>query len=213
MGLLDRGGIMSRSFQTTDGDFAYRQNVYVLKRKLFSLLGARASIFDARGTLLFYCKRKALKLREDIRIYADESTSREMLLVRARGVFDVGATYDVVDARTGEAVGALRRKGLKSLLRDEWHILGPGDRQLGSILEDSSLLAILRRVSDTMSLLSPQSYSIEVLGQPAGTIRQNRNPFTLQYVMDLSADASGSLDRRLAVAAAILLLNVEGRQK
>lgn len=203
---------MSANFARPDDEYAYGQSTYVIKRKVFSLLGARASIFDTSGALLFFCKRKKLRLKEDIRIYADESMQREMLLIRARGVLDFGMTYDVVDARTQQPVGALRRKGLKSILRDEWHILAEGDRQIGTILEESSVLAVLRRLSNLVTLVSPQSYTIELSGRAVGSIAQNRNPFTLQYVMDLSGDANRSLDRRLAIAAAVLLVNVEGRQ-
>jgi hypothetical protein len=203
---------MTAANNATNGDHAFGQHHYVIKRKLWSLLGARASVFDSSGRLLCFCKRRALKIREDIRVYADESMTRELLLIRARGVFDFGATYDVADARSGQTVGALRRKGLKSILRDEWHVLGPGDRQIGTILEDSSMLAVLRRLHDVVSLLSPQSYTVSLEGRDVGYIRQNRNPFTLHYVMDLSGDQQMALDRRLAVAAAILLVNIEGRQ-
>jgi hypothetical protein len=195
-----------------DRTFAFSRHVYVIKKKLWSLLGARCSVFDDHGQLLCFCKRKALKIKEDIRVYSDESMSSTLLTIRARSVFDLGATYDVTDPATGQVVGALRRKALKSILRDEWHVLGPGDREVGVILEDSSLLAVLRRVHDLVTLLSPQSYTISIGGQEVGTIRQNRNPFTLHYVMDLTRDTNEALDRRLAVAAAILLLNVEGRQ-
>jgi hypothetical protein len=204
---------MSAPYDMARAGNIFGLRTYVIKRKMWSLLGARSSVFDESGNLLCFSKRKALKIKEDIRIYSDEAMTTELLVVRARSVFDFGATYDVVDSRTGQAVGALRRKGLKSILRDEWHILGGGDQQIGTILEDSSLLAVLRRVHDLVTLLSPQNYSVQLHGQQIGSIQQNRNPFTLHYVMDLSGDPQGSLDRRLAIAAALLLVNVEGRQK
>lgn len=191
----------------------FSQHRYILKRNAFSLMGRKSRMFDEQGNLLFYCERKAFKLKEEIRVFADESKTREMLLIKARSVFDFGATYDVTDATSRQVVGALRRKGMKSILRDEWEILAAGDQAIGKVSEDNAVVALLRRFVDIVSLVLPQSYHIEVYGQPIGAIKQNFNPFTLHYTMDLTGDTRGALDRRLAVALAILLLNVEGRQQ
>jgi hypothetical protein len=202
---------MSSTFGVALPD-AYAHDVYVLRRSVFSLTGRKSKMYDARGNLLLYSVRKRFRLKEDIRIFDDEAGGREMLAVRARSVIDLGATYDVFDSQSGEQVGALRRNALKSMLRDQWSILGVGDAHIGSVVEDSAMAAFLRRFSDVVSFVSPQSYTISVGGRPVGAIKQHMNPFVLSYTMDLSGDPNKSLDRRLAVAAAILLLNIEGRQ-
>ena len=46
-----------------------------------------------------------------------------------------------------------------------------------------------------------------------GVIRQNFNPFVLKLNVDLRSDPGRQLDRRLALAAVILLLAIEGRQQ
>jgi len=110
---------------------------------------------------------------------------------------------------TQQKVGALRRKGLKSLLRDEWILLDPTEREIGLLQEDSQLLATLRRF---LSKLIPQRYHIWLDGQEAGRIHQHFNPFVLKHDVDLRADTGRRLDRRLALAAVVLLLAIEGRQ-
>jgi hypothetical protein len=42
--------------------------------------------------------------------------------------------------------------------------------------------------------------------------RQNFNPFVMKVNLDFSMDSAGLLDRRLGIAAAVLLCAVEGRQ-
>ena len=49
-------------------------------------------------------------------------------------------------------------------------------------------------------------------GQKVATVRQNFNPFVLKLTVDFSLDRNGLLDRRLGLAAVILLCAVEGRQ-
>ncbi|MEQ9364860.1 MAG: hypothetical protein RIF32_11480 [Leptospirales bacterium] len=183
---------------------------YYSRKKFFKIFGGEIRIFDqSRTRLLFFVKQKAFKLKEELTVFADESMSREMLKIKARGVLDFGATYDVTDAASGEQVGALRRKALRSMLRDSWEILGPGDRSIGSVAEDSMFMAILRRF---LTSLIPQSFTIEAGGETVGGIKQTFNPFIAQFEVDFSADTSRRLDRRLGIAAVVLLQIIEGRQ-
>lgn len=183
---------------------------YLARRKLLTFFTPKFHVYDTMGQLVAYVEQKAFKLKEDITVFADEEKQRPLLSIKARQVIDFSAAYDVVDASTQQDVGALRRKGWKSILRDEWVLLGPTEQELGRIQEDSQLMATLRRF---LSNLIPQRYHIEVEGRPAGEIRQHFNPFVLKHDVDLRADTGRRLDRRLALAAVVLLQAIEGRQE
>ena len=182
---------------------------YLARRKVLTLFAPKFHIYDAFGHLVAFVEQKAFKLKEDITVFADEEKQRPLLRIQARQIIDFSAAYDVVDMSTQQKVGALRRKGLKSLLRDEWILLAPTERQIGLLQEDSQLLATLRRF---LSNLIPQRYHIWLDGQEAGRIHQHFNPFVLKHDVDLRADTGRRLDRRLALAAVVLLLAIEGRQ-
>ena len=110
----------------TDGqglNTAFTRNYYLFRRKVWKIFGGAFHIYDDQGQLLFYSKQKAFKLKEDFRIYSDESMSQELLTIRTPRILDIGATYYVDDATTGERVGALRRRGFKSIVKDEWIFL------------------------------------------------------------------------------------------
>ncbi len=94
-------------------------------------------------------------------------------------------------------------------IRDQWEILDANEEVLGRILEDSTVMALLRRFA---SNLIPQRFRIEADGHEVGSIRQYFNPFVLKYDVDFSMDTSGVLDRRIGLALAVLLLAIEGRQ-
>lgn len=137
----------------------------------------------------------------------------ELLRIGARNWLDINATYDVVDATNEQKVGAMRRKGLKSMMQDEWEILDAQDRVIGSVKEDSLALALLRRFVEFAALLLPQKFSVEVGSRDVATFTQNKNPMLIKLACDFSADADGVLDRRLALAAAVLLCAIEGKQR
>src|SRR3972149_10699607 len=129
---------------------------YLLKRQAIALTG-KFRFYDPMGNLVMFSEQKMFKLREDIRVYSDENKTQEVLMIKARQIMDYSAAYDVVDSATGQKVGALRRKGLASILRDEWEILDVGDNVVGKLFEDSMGLALLRRF---LSGLIPQNYDI-----------------------------------------------------
>ncbi|MFP2907738.1 hypothetical protein ACLESD_22360 [Pyxidicoccus sp. 3LFB2] len=187
----------------------FGQSRFMIRRQFFKLFGGAFHIYDEAGNVAFYSKMKAFKLKEDLRIYSGEDMSQELLTIQARSILDIGATYDVTDATTGERVGALRRKGLRSILRDEWLVLDVNGAEIGKIEEDSMVMALVRRF---LTNLIPQTFSGTVGGAPVLNFRQRFNPFIAKIDLDFSADTQGRLDRRLGIAAAVLLCAIEGRQ-
>ncbi|BCG58470.1 hypothetical protein PUR_18950 [Paenibacillus sp. URB8-2] len=188
---------------------AFNHSEYTIRKKVLSILGAKVHIYDSAERLVLYSQLKAFKLKEDISIYTDESMSTELLRIKARHMIDLSATYDVTDSETGELVGALRRRGLKSILKDEWIILGPGDSEIGVIKEENTFLALLRRLIPFI----PQTYLLEADERECGRFHRNFNPFVTKILADFSDDARGRLDRRLGMAAGILLCIIEGKQE
>ena len=199
---------------TAAGPHAHRfaHNRYMVRTKVFKFLGGAFHVYDEAGNLVMYSKQKAFKLKEDIRLYADESMSTELISIAARRIMDFSAAYDVIDTQQRVKVGALKRKGLSSIVRDEWIIMDANDRELGTIKEDSMAAALVRRFVDSASMFLPQKFHAEVGGQTVVTFQQNFNPFVKKLNVDFTGDPQCRVDRRLGLAAAVLLAAIEGRQ-
>lgn len=58
---------------TSDPNDRYGFTHYEIKRQVMKLLGAAIRIHGGYGQLAFFVEQKAFKLKEDIRIYADEA--------------------------------------------------------------------------------------------------------------------------------------------
>lgn len=189
----------------------FQHNHYLIRRKVFKLFGGAFHVYDPAGQVVLFASMKAFKLKEDIRLYANEDMHAELLLIQARRVLDISAEYDVTDSQTGAKIGVLKRKGLKSMVRDEWIVMDPMDQQIGAIREDSTAMALIRRFIPFANLI-PQQYDGEIRGTPVCTFKQNFNPFVMKISLDFSADVNRLLDRRLGLAAAVLLCAIEGKQ-
>lgn len=188
---------------------AFQQNNYLLRRQVFALTG-KFRVFDPSENLVLFSEQKMFRLREDIRVYSDESKSQEVLTIKARQIVDFSAAYDVMDSLTGEKVGVLRRKGWQSLLRDEWEVLDANDQVRGLLFEDTMALALLRRF--LLGSLLPQNYDLTIGETHVADLRQRFNLFRYELDLDFSMDPTRTLDRRLGIAAGILLATIEGKQ-
>lgn len=190
----------------------FSRDTYFAKMKFFKLFGNTIRIFDeTKTTMLLYVKQKAFKLKEDITMFADEEQTKPVLKINARSILDFSAAYDVTDVASGEKVGVLRRKGMmSSFVMDAWEVLDKNDAVIGKIQEESWILALVRRY---LANIIPQKFMITIGETPVGHVKQTWNPFLPQMRVDFSEDKGKKLDRRLGLAAVVLLQVIEGKQR
>ena len=163
---------------------AFDLDSYMCRRKVIALTG-KISVFDSSGSIVAFSKQKMFKLREEVRVFTDESEGTPLLMVKARNIIDFGATFDVV-APDGRAVGALRRKGFKSMVRDQWIVLGSGDSVDGSLDEAGGTgLALARRFIPFVAWFVTQDYTLTVNGATIARMQRNRNPFVSKLAVQV----------------------------
>lgn len=184
---------------------------YTVRQKIWKLLGNAFHIYGEHGELVGYCKQKAFKLREDFRFFTDESQSQELFSMRARQIIDWSATYDI-EMPGGERLGALRRKGFSSIVRDEWKVFGPdGEQEIGRIIEDSQGMALVRRFVPFGNLV-PQTFHVERGdGTTVAIFRGHFNPFVYRLGVRILVEDE-HFDDLLLLGSAVLLAAIEGRQ-
>ncbi len=178
------------------------------RKKMFTFLGSEFEIFDGQSNLKYYIKQKAFKLKEAITVF-DHTKTNPVLLIQARKWRDFSGTYDV-SLPDGQKIGALKRQGMASMFRDSWKILDLNDNIIGSIDEDSMMMAMLRRF---LSNLIPQHFDITIGDQLVAEFDQHFNPFVAKFDLDFTKNSNGLLSHEIGIAIAILLLAVEGRQQ
>ena len=96
------------------------------------------------------------------------------------------------------------------MIRDEWAIMDANDVEIGLLEEDSMLLALIRRF---LFSLIPQTYKGKIGNTHVCTFTRNFNPFVSKITIDFSPDTGKLLDRRLGLAASVLLCAIEGKQQ
>jgi len=190
-------------------DIVFQYDQYFLKKQVLALTGI-LRIFNPQGQLALYCHQKMFKLKEDIRVYSDETKTRELLNIQSRQIFDFSAYYDVFDSQYSSRVGGLRRKGFRSFVQDEWELLDAHENVFGILKEDNLNQALLRRF--LLGSLLPQNYDLLLNNERVADYKQRFNPFRYELDMDFRMEGLGKLDRRLGISAGILLAIIEGHQ-
>jgi uncharacterized protein YxjI len=167
------------------------------------------------GPPIAYVRQKKMKIKEEIRFFADEAETQELFQIKARSWLDTGGSkYDVVDAQDGN-VGLLEHVFGKSLFRSTWRISATEGEEVATARERSQVLAIVRRLIDfvpDVGGLIPIPYNFDILAGEQVLGKMDRK-FQLRdrYVLDLSGDPDKKLDRRLAIALAIGLDTLQNR--
>ena len=187
---------------------AFQQDRFIARQKIWTL-SPKFYFCDLDGNTLAFLRKKVFTLKDEIRIFTDETQSMELLHIKARKIIDWGTAFDVTDSINHQKVGVIKRQGWKSIIRKEWIVMDANEQQI-VVKEDSLLLATLRRY---VINIIPQSYSFEADGRQLGTARQNWNFLVPKMIVDFSSDPGRQLDRRLVAAAVVLLMAVEGRQQ
>lgn len=185
---------------------------YTIRRKVLKIFGAAFHVYDPQGALVAYCKQKAFKLREDIRLFTDESMNQPLLVIKARSMMDFSTVYDVTTPQ-GQVMGSLRRKGLKStFVRDTWLVFDRQGQEIAKLQELGSIVPVLRRFVDYVSLFFPQKYDLTAAnGTRIAHFRQHFNPFVYRLGVSVVAD-DAQLDDLVILAAGSLIAAIEGRQ-
>lgn len=192
----------------------FAQDKFLLNQKVLSL-GSKYSVLDEREQPLFYVDRPVFKLRAHIGVYEDEAHTRKVLTLFQDKILAINLSFTLLDENE-QPLAFLRRDGWMSMLRRTWRVFDAGENLVAGAIEDSWWKAILRRLpylNEIGGLFRTNFLITRPDGGNGALFGKFLRRYTLsdKYVMDLSEDLGRTLDRRIAVALAIVLDNAERR--
>jgi len=104
-------------------------------------LASQIRITDANGQMLGYVKQKMFKLKEDIRVFADEAQTNQLFGIKADRILDFSAKYNFTD-RSGVLLGSIRRKGMRSIWKAHYEIYDERENLIMEIHEESAWIKV-----------------------------------------------------------------------
>jgi hypothetical protein len=176
-------------------------HVFTLELKIISF-GNKYYLYDPNKNVIGFIAQKMFTFKEDIRIFTDETMAYEMMKIKQENIVDFSGTFQVMDSMSGELIGILQRKGLKSMVKDEWLILDRNRQEIGMIKERGGFGWFLRRF---IFKWLPYKYDLFMGGQPKGEIIQKFKIIGSSFTMNLAQDPNYTMDRRLAVTCCLMM--------
>jgi uncharacterized protein YxjI len=183
------------------------QDFYRIRKKVLAIAN-QYWIENRQGQTMAYSKQKLLRLKEDIRIFSDESMQYELFRIQQTQVIDAWGHFAIIDSATGYSIGGFRRKALMSgFVADTYEILDPYGNMIGNLAESTGA-GFLRKFINII----PETLYMDIHGQHVAEIKQR-----FKIIGDIweveCMHFPPHLDRRLLLGAIILMGMVERSRK
>jgi uncharacterized protein YxjI len=153
-----------------------------------------------------------ISAKRHVTFYRDQSKREKLLTILQDKKFQpITMTYTIRDAR-GRIIAKLGKNWLFNAFRKRWYVWRPTGEVQFLAKEDSVILSLLRRFLGPLFGLLRTNFII----LPAGAedvIGEFKRKFTIldRYVLDMTADHQGLMDRRVAIALGVMLDTGERR--
>jgi hypothetical protein len=189
-----------------------------------TVLGVIAAMFDkGPGFVIFvvltvlgapfalFAVAIAISAKRHVTFYRDDTRLERLLdILQHRKLNFIRAAYTVRDAQE-KPLAVLQKNYLYNIFRKRWYCYRPDGSVLCLIKEDSLVLSLLRRfLGPLFGALRTNFIFLTPEGEMLGEFNRK---FTIldRYVLDMTHDRKGAVDRRIAAAAGVMLDTGEHR--
>ncbi len=180
------------------------QSRYRIRRNFWSVFERTFRVFTMDGQLIMLVKHPVFRFREEFTVYADEAQQRPLLFIKSRQVISINFAFEVTDVETGQVLGSVQKRGLRSIVRDKFIVRDADGQEIGFVEEQGA--SILRRFFPILT----SKHSVVLHGNQAAAIRQIFRFFNKEFEVEL---APGTGDPRFVMACALLALIAESRRE
>lgn len=181
-------------------------NIVSSSLKDFMLILALASML-----VVIFVVSILLSKKRDLTIYRDKSKQEPLLKVlQDKKLEFITATFTIRD--TNGDIAKFSKNYLYEIFCKYWHCYTPDGALICIAKEDPLYLALLKRFVSSLFGLLPLNFVI-IHGETKQILGELNRQFTIRdrYVLDMSADQAGYLDRRIAIALGVMLDTGEKR--
>jgi hypothetical protein len=186
---------------------------YPLTFRFKLLIGAsRFSVTDASGTELYFARQNFFNIKEHIRVYNDETKSRELFAIKADRVIDFSPTYSVTDMN-GAISANIKRNGTTSLWRADYDLEIAGQK-FGKVKEENPWVKMIDGVISFIPIvelftgyfLHPAYLVLGTDGSQIARLQKKPAFFEGVYEMEYTTDKDISTDQQQMLVALLMVV-------
>lgn len=173
-------------------------------------LNPQVKVTDPTGQVVLYVKQKALALREDVKIFADEGQTQQLYQIKANRIIDFSARYEITRA-SGLPLGAIKRQGMRSIFKATYQVFDSVGNEVGLIHEENPWLrlldALLSEIPFAGMLVNP-AYLVDYRGAEVMYFKKQPSLMERQFLLENRA-ALSEAEEGLLLASVIMMMMLE----
>ena len=160
-------------------------------------------------TAIFFTIVLLLVPRRHIYLYKDESMTSVALMLWQETRLSFPVLRFTARVPDGTMIGCFTKSAFSSLGRHRWAIFDRmGAARIGHAVEDSFSRAMIRKVLGSFFGMLRTNFLLFMNGRQVGVIDRRTTPLD-RYFLDLRGEAGEQVDRRVALALAVLIDGLE----
>lgn len=103
-----------------------------------STLANDFTITDRNGGSVGYVRAKLFRLKEDVIVYDSTQKTKELYRIKADRWLDFNVVFTITDAQTGQVLGKMARKGMRSIWKASYTIMDAAGTPVFTLQEDNA---------------------------------------------------------------------------
>ncbi len=188
----------------------------------FKLLALSPQIYvtDAGGRTICYVKQKLFRIREKVEVFTDDSMQTLLATIEADRIIDWSARY-TFKSPTGQVLGAVGRRGLKSMWKAHYDVFAPGAQTPTFAIQEAN--AFVKLLDGLVSgipvvgmftgyMLHPSYIATRGEGG-APTLRLTKQPAFFEGRYGLVQEGPAEEGEQLALLLSFLMMNLLERAR
>jgi hypothetical protein len=173
-------------------------------------IGTRIKVNDAAGRQVAYVRKQKFKLKENVGVYSDESQSYLLFRMKADRMLDFSARY-AISGPDGHPIGAVGRRGMKSLWSSAYVLDDAHGTEAGSIREENPWTKVLDGMMESLplgGLFFNPAYLAKLYGRDVLRIQKQPSVLESSFRIEKLADFSDE-EEDLLLAGMIMMVLLE----
>ena len=168
---------------------------------------------DAAGHTIAYVRQKMFKLKEDIRIYSDDTKTEEIFQIKADRWLDFSAAYAITDA-AGNSIGKIARKGWASLWKAHYELIDQNDELQYNIREENAWIKVMDGMLGEIPILgmftgylfNPSYIVMNLQDEPIARLKKKPSFFGRKFEVTALTQFDADDDRRIVLGLMMMVL-------
>jgi hypothetical protein len=177
-------------------------------------------VTDAYGGTICHVRQQFFRLKEKVEVYADDSERTLLATIEADRIIDWSARY-TFRAADGRELGAVGRRGMRSLWRAHYDVFAPGAETPTFVIQEANpFVKLLDGIVGEIPILGlftgfmlhPSYIAMRGEGGPP-VMRLTKQPALFEGRFGVTEEGPANEGEQLALLLSFLMMNLLERQR